>query len=167
MTARSINSQRVEDSRRRAILRGAISTPRGMLPPDAADALHWLRDRGYATSLTGCIARALIDAAERERSTASADTKPPRTSKMKTVRVSKTAYVSAAPQPSSSDPGMFVVCVKYRRRGRRVCSGLWTSSPRSGLPDQFSSRGLAIEAFGACVADASSRSIGVVDGGEA
>lgn len=86
---------------------------------------------------------------------------------MKTIRVGKTAYVSAALQPSSSVPGMFVVCVKYRGRGRRVCSGLWTSSPRSGLPDQFSSRGLAIEAFGACVADASSRSIGVVDGGEA
>jgi len=62
---RSVNAQRVEDSRRRAMLRGAISTPRGMLPPAAADALHWLHDRAYATSLTACIARALIETAER------------------------------------------------------------------------------------------------------
>lgn len=65
-TPRSANAQRVEDSRRRAILRGAIYTPRGMLPGDAADALYWLHEHRYAHSLTGCIARALIEAAERE-----------------------------------------------------------------------------------------------------
>lgn len=64
---RSVNAQRVEDSRRRAILRGAISTPRGMLPPAAADALYWLRKHKYAASLSGAIARALIEAADREK----------------------------------------------------------------------------------------------------
>jgi hypothetical protein len=58
-------SARVRDSRARAIEAGARPTPHGILPPDAALALEALHARGYADSLTGCIARALVEAAKR------------------------------------------------------------------------------------------------------
>ena len=53
----------VRASEARAIEAGARRTPRGILPPDAARALDSLHKRGYADSLTGCIARALVEAA--------------------------------------------------------------------------------------------------------
>lgn len=59
-------ADRVADSRARAIERGAIRTPRGVLPPDAAQALDALMQSGYATSRTACIARALVQAAARK-----------------------------------------------------------------------------------------------------
>lgn len=59
-------ADRVAASRARAIEAGARPTPRGVLPREAADALHHLLHSGYATSATGCIARALIDAAKRK-----------------------------------------------------------------------------------------------------
>lgn len=55
----------VKASRDRAILDGAISTPRGMLPPDAASALRQLMHARYGHTRTACIVRALQDAAER------------------------------------------------------------------------------------------------------
>lgn len=56
-------SERVRASRQRAIERGARPTPRGLLPPEA---LRRLQAAGYAPSATACIARALVEAAERQ-----------------------------------------------------------------------------------------------------
>ena len=63
MTRTKPLADRVRDSQARAIRGGARRTPRGILPPEAARALDALHERGYADSLTGCIARALVEAA--------------------------------------------------------------------------------------------------------
>ncbi|MDN5939653.1 MAG: hypothetical protein L0H83_13465 [Salinisphaera sp.] len=52
---------------RRQIESGARRMPSGLLPVDAARALDALIRAGYADSLTGCIARALIEARKRNR----------------------------------------------------------------------------------------------------
>lgn len=60
-------ADRVAACRARAIEAGARRTPSGVLPPDAAAALAALMRSGYAASATGCIARALVAAADRKR----------------------------------------------------------------------------------------------------
>lgn len=55
-------AQRVRKSERLARERGGRRLPGGTLPPESARALESLMDRGYATSATGVIARALIEA---------------------------------------------------------------------------------------------------------
>lgn len=47
---------------RKRIAAGGRRLPGGVLPADAADALAQLHDTGYAPTLTGCIARALVAA---------------------------------------------------------------------------------------------------------
>jgi hypothetical protein len=56
-------AQRVRKSERLARERGGRRLPGGTLSPEAAHALEILLDRGYATSATSVIARALIEAA--------------------------------------------------------------------------------------------------------
>lgn len=51
----------------RQIASGARRLPGGLLPPEAARALDTLRARGYAGSLIGCIARALVETATRRK----------------------------------------------------------------------------------------------------
>lgn len=58
-------SERVEKSVALALKSGSRRTPRGVLSPEAAQALAALRKAGYADSDTGCIARALISEAGR------------------------------------------------------------------------------------------------------
>lgn len=48
---------------RKRVLAGGRRLPGGILPPEAAQALESLLDRGYADSRVGCIAKALIEAA--------------------------------------------------------------------------------------------------------
>lgn len=54
--------QRAYESRLRE--RGGRRLPGGTLQPDAARALDELLRKGYASSATACIAKALIDAAK-------------------------------------------------------------------------------------------------------
>lgn len=56
---------RVRDSEARKIAAGGRRLPGAILPPDAARALDDLQARGYAASIAGCIARALIEAGNR------------------------------------------------------------------------------------------------------
>ncbi len=60
-------SQRVAESRARLIEAGGRSIPRGMLKPDAAQALADLVAAGYAATETGVIAAALLDAQKKLR----------------------------------------------------------------------------------------------------
>ena len=59
-------AQHSRASERRAIAAGAIRTPGGILPAAAAQSLTALMQAGYAHSKTEAIARALIEAAERQ-----------------------------------------------------------------------------------------------------
>lgn len=59
-------SQRVRDSRSRAMEAGARPIPRGMLTPQGAADLDTLARAGYADSLRAVIERALREAAERQ-----------------------------------------------------------------------------------------------------
>lgn len=56
-------AERVKRAEDKAIAAGARQTPRGLLSPDAAQALDDLQRSGYAGSATGCISRALVDSA--------------------------------------------------------------------------------------------------------
>jgi len=47
---------------------GGRRLPGGVLPADAAAALAALQEAGYAGSAVGCIARALLEAADKRRS---------------------------------------------------------------------------------------------------
>ena len=58
-------AQHSRASERRALAAGAIRTPGGILPPDAAKALETLAAAGYSNSRTSIIARALIEASLR------------------------------------------------------------------------------------------------------
>lgn len=58
----------VRESEARARERGGRRLPGGTLPPPAADALAKLQASGYAESATACIARAVVDAANRIKS---------------------------------------------------------------------------------------------------
>lgn len=57
--------QRTYESRIRQ--RGGMRLPGGSLQPDATRALEMLLVAGYAPSATACIARALLDAAKRQK----------------------------------------------------------------------------------------------------
>lgn len=67
MTTRRSDADYARASEQRKIERGGRRLPGGVLAPEAADALDRLREIGYAESLTGCIARALLEAARRAR----------------------------------------------------------------------------------------------------
>ncbi len=58
---------RVRKSEAELRKRGGRRLPGGSLQPDAAQALDALLTAGYAPSATACIARALIEAAERKK----------------------------------------------------------------------------------------------------
>jgi hypothetical protein len=58
--SRANESKRVEAGGRRM--------PGGVLPAEAAAALRSLQESGYAASVTGCIAKALIEAANKRPS---------------------------------------------------------------------------------------------------
>lgn len=58
-------TDRVKDSRAKAIENGGSRIPMGMLTSEGAQALQKLLDCGYAKSKAACINAALIDAAER------------------------------------------------------------------------------------------------------
>ncbi|HHA2674734.1 TPA: hypothetical protein ACOECQ_000801 [Stenotrophomonas maltophilia] len=58
-------SERVRASESRKISAGGRRIPGGVLPSDAAEALDVLQNQRYADSAAGCIARALVEAAER------------------------------------------------------------------------------------------------------
>lgn len=58
-------SDRVKESRARAIEKGGTRIPMGMLTPEGVQALQKLLDGGYTKSKAACINKALIDAAER------------------------------------------------------------------------------------------------------
>lgn len=58
-------AERVARSQAKRLATGAIRTPNGILPAEAAQALDKLHRTGYAPSATGCIARALVDAARK------------------------------------------------------------------------------------------------------
>lgn len=55
------------DSEARKIKAGGRRMPGGVMPADAADALAYLQSQGFASSATGCICLALIEAAEKVR----------------------------------------------------------------------------------------------------
>lgn len=57
--------ERVRASEARKLKAGGRRIPGGILPPDAAAALELLTAEQYATTASGCIFRALIEAAER------------------------------------------------------------------------------------------------------
>lgn len=58
-------AERVRASEARSIARGAQRLPGGLLPAEAAQALDSLVANGYASSRTGAIARALLEANRR------------------------------------------------------------------------------------------------------
>lgn len=58
-------SEIVRDSEARRLEAGGRRLPGGILPADAAAALDFLLGEQYGTSATGCIARALVEAAEK------------------------------------------------------------------------------------------------------
>jgi hypothetical protein len=60
-------AERNRASEARKVDAGGRRIPGGVLPPDAAAALDSLQATGYAPSATGCIARALLDAASRAK----------------------------------------------------------------------------------------------------
>ena len=60
-------AQHSRNSERRALAAGAIRTPGGILPPEAAKALETLAAAGYSNSRTSIIARALIEASQRQQ----------------------------------------------------------------------------------------------------
>ncbi len=60
-------TEQVRASEARAVERGGRRLPGGIIPPEAANALTRLLASGYATSATGCIARALVDADARPK----------------------------------------------------------------------------------------------------
>lgn len=58
-------AQRVRESEARSLDAGAVRTPGGLLPADAAVALNELVESGYAASKTAVIAKALLEARKR------------------------------------------------------------------------------------------------------
>ena len=58
-------SEHVRASEARKVAKGGRRLPGTVLPPDAAEALRKLQAKGYAGSVTQCIARALVEAANR------------------------------------------------------------------------------------------------------
>jgi len=60
-------ADRVRKSEAKLRKRGGRRLPGGSLQPDAALALDALMAAGYAPSATACIARALVEAAERQK----------------------------------------------------------------------------------------------------
>lgn len=58
---------RVAKSRAALVKRGGSKIPGGWLQPEPAMALKFLHAHGYAPTRVGCIARALDEAADRER----------------------------------------------------------------------------------------------------
>jgi hypothetical protein len=60
-------AQRVRASETRKIGAGGRRLPGSILPPDASAALEKLVNEAYGDSATACIARALVEAAERMR----------------------------------------------------------------------------------------------------
>ncbi len=63
-------SERVKKSKLALIERGGRAIPRGMLQPDAAQALAELLSAGYAPTESGVIATALLDVQKKLRRTA-------------------------------------------------------------------------------------------------
>jgi hypothetical protein len=63
------DAQYARASEARARERGGRRLPGGTLQPEAASALAKLQANGYAESATGCIAKALVEAAKRNRRT--------------------------------------------------------------------------------------------------
>lgn len=63
-------SERVKRSKLALIERGGRAIPRGMLQPDAAQALAELLAAGYAPTESGVIATALLDVQKKLRRTA-------------------------------------------------------------------------------------------------
>lgn len=61
------NAERVKKSRAALVARGGAKLPGGCLQPKPAAALRELCEAGYSDTRTGCIARALVEAAERHR----------------------------------------------------------------------------------------------------
>lgn len=55
---------RVRKSENKRLAQGGRRIPGGILPAEAAEALEKLKAAGYAKSGAGCIARAIIEAAE-------------------------------------------------------------------------------------------------------
>ena len=60
-------AERVRRSEAKARESGAMRLPGGTLNPEATKALTRLLRKGYADSLTACIARALIEASKRTK----------------------------------------------------------------------------------------------------
>jgi len=58
-------AERVRASEARKLKDGGKRIPGGVMPPDAVRALELLQAEQYAPTASGCIYRALIDAAER------------------------------------------------------------------------------------------------------
>lgn len=65
MTERKSQAARARDSEARKIAAGGRRMPGGVMPPDAAAALDVLQRNQYGSSASGCIFRAIIEAAER------------------------------------------------------------------------------------------------------
>lgn len=61
-------AERVAKSRAALEKRGGAKIPSGWLQPDAAKALDYLHKHAYAPTRTGCIAKAVTEAAERSKS---------------------------------------------------------------------------------------------------
>lgn len=57
-------AERVRASEDRKIAAGGRRMPGGVMPADAASALDVLMAEGYGTSASGCIYRAIVEAAE-------------------------------------------------------------------------------------------------------
>jgi hypothetical protein len=66
---------RVKKARALLVKRGGAKIPGGFFQPDAAEALDYLHRHKYDPTRVGCLARALIETAARERKRA-ARTKP-------------------------------------------------------------------------------------------
>jgi len=58
-------AERVRASEARKIKQGGRRMPGVVMPPDAAAALDKLQAAGYGDSASGCIFRAIVEAAER------------------------------------------------------------------------------------------------------
>jgi hypothetical protein len=65
MTARDKQAQWSRQNEQRRIDAGGRRLPGGVLNAQATAALSVLLDSGYAPSVTGCIARALVEAGQR------------------------------------------------------------------------------------------------------
>lgn len=57
-------SEHVRASEARKVAKGGRRLPGTVLPPEASEALRKLQAKGYGTSATGCIARALVEVAK-------------------------------------------------------------------------------------------------------